>query len=77
MSSFGLTYHGKTVGACQWVIQQYEDSEYYADNNTIEAWVEECKDFLELADTHPELLSYRDSNTEPASNTTPAWPDWG
>ena len=46
-------------------------------NTTFHVGVEECKDFLELAEVHPDLLSYEESNTEPASSTTPAWPDWG
>jgi len=47
------------------------------DNTTFHVGVEAHKDFLKLVETHPDLLSYEESNTEPASNTAPAWPDWG
>jgi len=44
-----LTFHGKTVEQCEWVLQYFgtpEMQEYYKDNVGFQKWLQECRDVL-------------------------------
>jgi len=45
-----LSYHGKTVEQAQWVVDNYdtpEKREFYKDNKTIQAWIEDSRSIIE------------------------------
>lgn len=45
-----LSYHGKTVEAARWVIDNYdtpEKREFYKDNETIRVWIEDSRNIIE------------------------------
>lgn len=38
-----LTYHGRTLEAAKWVVEQYGDNELYANNKSVQTWVNQSK----------------------------------
>ena len=42
-----LTHHGRTLEAAQWVVEQFGDLKLYADNKTVQTWVNQSKGIVE------------------------------
>ena len=44
-----LSYHGKTVEQCEWVLEYFgtpEKQELYKDNLSYQEWLQECRDVI-------------------------------
>ena len=42
-----LTYHGKTRDVCEWVLMTYANRPDYAENTSVQEWVEHSRAFLD------------------------------
>ena len=43
-----LTLHGKTKEQCEWVIANYALNKFYANNQSVQTWVEQSREWLDL-----------------------------
>lgn len=43
-----LIFHSQTYESCNWVINQFGDSESYHTMMSVRLWVDACKMFLEM-----------------------------
>ena len=42
-----LVTHGKTKQVCEWVIGNYANNPFYADNLSVQVWVKESREWLD------------------------------
>lgn len=42
-----LTYHGKTVSQCEWVLMTYGGREDYINNQSVQQWLADSQAFLD------------------------------
>lgn len=56
MANFhSLTYHGRTRDVCEWVLMTYANRPDYADNASVQEWVEHSKAFLDALEEDERL----------------------
>ena len=47
-----LSYHGRSVEAARWVVENYDDTEGYHTLGSVRDWVEASKIVLQLAESN-------------------------
>lgn len=49
-----LTYHGKDIETCKYVLDTFENNVFYKDHLTIQQWVKASRDILNNIDIQSE-----------------------
>lgn len=44
-----LSYHGRTLESCKWVLDNFAGREYYRENDSVQEWIAESKQWLAKA----------------------------